>query len=45
MRWVHGRGRLQFNGDGQPVSLLGTIQDITERKLAEEALRSDFDFL
>ena len=39
VRWVHGLGRLQFNEDGQPVSLLGTVQDITERKLAEEALR------
>ncbi len=38
VRWVHGLGRLQFNADGQPVSMLGTIQDITERKRAEEAL-------
>ena len=34
-----GRGRLQFNEAGQPVSMLGTVQDITERKLAEEALQ------
>ena len=38
VRWVHGLGRLQFNEDGQPISMLGTIQDITERKRAEEAL-------
>ena len=38
VRWVHGLGRLQFNKDGQPVSMLGTIQDITERKQAEEEL-------
>ena len=39
VRWVHGLGRLQFNEDGQPVSMLGTIQDITESKQAEEQLR------
>ena len=33
VRWVHGRGRLQFNEDGQPISILGTVQDITERKV------------
>ncbi len=38
VRWVHGLGRLQFNEDGQPVSMFGTVQDITERKQAEEAL-------
>ena len=39
VRWVHGRGALQFNKDGQPISIIGTVQDITERKLAQEALR------
>ena len=39
VRWVHGLGRLRFNADGQPVSMLGTIQDVTERKQAEEALQ------
>ncbi|MCF6285299.1 MAG: PAS domain-containing protein, partial [Candidatus Hydrogenedentes bacterium] len=38
-RWVHGLGKLEFDDQGQPLSLLGTIQDITERKLAEEAQR------
>jgi len=34
-RWVHGLGRLTFDGDGRPVQMLGTIQDITVRKQAE----------
>jgi diguanylate cyclase (GGDEF)-like protein/PAS domain S-box-containing protein len=38
-RWVHGLGRLDFNGQGQPVKMRGTIKDITERKHAEMQLR------
>jgi PAS domain S-box-containing protein len=34
-RWVHGKGQLQFDEQGNLLSLIGTIQDITERKLAE----------
>ncbi|MEJ2054450.1 MAG: PAS domain S-box protein, partial [Calditrichaceae bacterium] len=37
-RWVHGLGRLEYNSEGQPVRMIGTIQDITERKLLEEQL-------
>jgi PAS domain S-box-containing protein len=37
-RWVHGLGRLEFDAQGKPVVMHGTIQDITERKLAEETL-------
>lgn len=40
VRWVHGRGRLQFNEDGQPISLLGTVQDITERQMAEAKIEA-----
>jgi len=38
-RWVHGRGRLEFNAQGQPVKMGGVIKDITERKLSELQLR------
>jgi len=38
-RWVHGLGQLEFDDEGKPTRMIGTIQDITERKLAEEALR------
>lgn len=38
-RWVHGIGQLTLGDDGVPVEMFGTIQDITERKLAEEVER------
>jgi diguanylate cyclase (GGDEF)-like protein/PAS domain S-box-containing protein len=34
-RWVHGLGRLEFDAQQLPVRMVGTIQDITERKLQE----------
>jgi diguanylate cyclase (GGDEF)-like protein/PAS domain S-box-containing protein len=44
-RWIHTRGRLEFDADGQPVSLKGTIQDITEQKQAQDALKESRDLL
>ncbi|MCH7963994.1 MAG: PAS domain S-box protein [Bacteroidetes bacterium] len=38
-RWVHGLGELELDSEGNPVKMIGTIQDITERKRSEEALR------
>jgi PAS domain S-box-containing protein len=38
-RWVHGLGKLEFDRKGHPLKMHGTIQDITERKQAEEALQ------
>jgi len=38
LRWVHGLGRLEFDEAGTPVALIGTIQDITERKRMDEAV-------
>ena len=38
-RWVHGLGKLEFDVDGSPLNMRGTIQDITDRKHAEEAER------
>ncbi len=35
-RWVHGLGKLEFDAKGCPQTMHGTIQDITERKQAEE---------
>jgi len=38
-RWVHGLGELEVDSKNQLVRMRGTIQDITERKWAEDALR------
>jgi PAS domain S-box-containing protein len=37
-RWVKGSGKLVFDEKGTPIRMYGAIQDITERKEAEEAL-------
>jgi PAS domain S-box-containing protein len=38
VRWVHADGDVVFE-NGEAVRLIGTVQDITERKQAEERLR------
>ena len=37
-KWVHGLGNLKFDEKQQPIEMLGTIQDITEKKEVERAL-------
>ncbi|MBK8162105.1 MAG: EAL domain-containing protein [Gammaproteobacteria bacterium] len=39
VRWLHGLGRLEHGADGAPVMMLGTIQDVTERRRSEERIR------
>ena len=38
VRWVHGLGEVTFDKNGLPLSLIGTIQDITERHQIESTL-------
>jgi diguanylate cyclase (GGDEF)-like protein/PAS domain S-box-containing protein len=45
VRWVHGLGRLDLDGDGLPWRMRGTIQDVTEGKLAESSLRESKELL
>ena len=40
LRWLHQRGRMTYAENGAPLRMLAIIQDITERKRAEETLRS-----
>ena len=37
-RWVEGTGELEFDTQGNPIRMYGAIQDITERKKAENEL-------
>ena len=46
LRYVHGQGRVYYDKAGEPVRMMGTIQDITEQTLAEreiEKSRSRFE--
>jgi hypothetical protein len=45
MRWVHTFGRLKVDSRGKALALHGTVQDITERKLTEAALRESEESL
>jgi diguanylate cyclase (GGDEF)-like protein/PAS domain S-box-containing protein len=38
LRWLRGKWRIEYNANGSPAVLRGTIQDITESKQAEIAL-------
>lgn len=38
-RWLHQKSRLVCEADGRPSALEGYVSDVTERKLAEHALR------
>lgn len=39
VRWLHGLGETEYGEEGTPVRMVGTVQDITERKVAEEGWR------
>jgi PAS domain S-box-containing protein len=45
IRWVYESGKVYYDAAGQPVRMIGIIQDITERKQAEQALREQSEIL
>ena len=36
--WFHARGQVVFDEDGNPIRMIGSTTDVTERKLTEERL-------
>jgi len=38
VRTLHGRGEVYLNSEGEIIRMIGTAQDVTERKVAEEKL-------
>ena len=45
VRWVTARGEVERDGDGAPLRFPGVVIDITERKLAEQALAAERNVL
>ncbi len=39
VRYVHEYGGVSYDEDGSPLRMIGTVQDITDRRRAEDALR------
>jgi PAS domain S-box-containing protein len=37
--WISLRGKVSYDNDGQPSKMLGTVEDITEKKQSSERLR------
>ena len=44
VKHIYLQGEVTVNADGVPIRITGTLQDITERKLTEEALREENSF-
>ena len=44
-RWIAANGELEFDANGNPIRLIGTIQDIHERKLIEAELQKSHNLL
>ncbi|RKH69114.1 PAS domain-containing protein, partial [Corallococcus aberystwythensis] len=40
VRWIHRRASLVYDAAGKPVQLIGITQDVTERRQADDALRT-----
>jgi PAS domain S-box-containing protein len=45
IKYVHSIGEVRTDETGKPIKMLGTFQDITERKKAEQALKESEGFL
>jgi sigma-B regulation protein RsbU (phosphoserine phosphatase) len=43
VKWVRERARVEFDADSKPIRGIGTVQDVTERRLAEDRLRKSLD--
>ena len=44
-RYVHENAEVEYDSDGRPVKMVGTVQDITEHRLAERALQEKDAYL
>jgi PAS domain S-box-containing protein len=45
VHWIWGRGKILRNESGEAVSVLGSVRDITDRKIAEQKLQTQLERL
>jgi PAS domain S-box-containing protein len=45
IKWIQERCHTEFDAHGTPLRSMGTVQDVTERKLADDALAQSRDLL
>ncbi len=45
IRFHHTIGKIYCDGDGKPIRMVGTVQDITDRKRAEEKLLNSYAWI
>ncbi len=45
VRFVHERAEIEYSDEGEPIRMVGTVLDITERKRAEQALSENEETL
>lgn len=45
IHWIRAYGRFVYNDENRPVRVIGVVEDITERKQAEEQIREQSDLL
>jgi PAS domain S-box-containing protein len=45
IKWLHEICRHEYNAQGEPIFSIGVVQDVTERKQVEEALRAERDLV
>ena len=45
VRWIYRRAEFTRDGDGNPLHMVGMVQDITERKMAALRLKESQDYL
>ena len=44
-RWVHGIGELKFDKNNKPISMIGSIRDVTEKNEAEIIIREQNEYV
>ena len=45
IRYIRAKGKVDYNSEGKPIQISGTVKDITEIKKAEFALKKETDLL